>query len=199
MPILEVTQLRLKKLPTDGPELLRSLSIVRDKLQTNSRFYSCIQDPSILYILGIWPSLGSHLDFLASPARNEILGPQEDMLEFQWTVHIDCNGMSSLPLDAPILVIERLRVKECGIAALDQAATRHTQLLKGSSPFRVAYGWCIDADSQEPEALVISGQDTQSHITFTTRQKRLGDNDYATFNGQYEELLVHHTRNLERE
>jgi hypothetical protein len=198
MPVLEVTQLRLKKTPANDPELLRSLSIVREKLQTKSQFYACTQDPTVLYILGIWPSLGSHLDFLASPARNEVLGPQEDMLEFQWTVHIDCDGMSSLPLDAPVLVIERLRVKENSVDAFDQAATRHAQLSRGSSLFKVAYGRCVDAAIREPEALIISGQDAQSHVTFASRQKRLGDDDHATINEQYEVLLIHQTQNLER-
>jgi len=74
MPVVEITQLRLKGLLTDDPLLLDSLSLVRDKLQTDSRFFSCIEDPSLVYIFGFWESLDAHLQFLASPARDEVLG-----------------------------------------------------------------------------------------------------------------------------
>jgi hypothetical protein len=171
MPVLEVTQLRLRRLSAHDPLLLESLSIVRGKLHTKSQFYTCIEDPTTLYILGIWRDLQQHQDFLASPARDEVLGPQEDMLDFQWTVHIEVEGMSSLPLDAPVLAIERLSVPEDCVDAFEQAAARNL----GNNP--IISGW----------------EHAQAHVSFTARQKRHGDREH----GPYEELLVHHAVNLE--
>ncbi|KAF1849921.1 uncharacterized protein K460DRAFT_360771 [Cucurbitaria berberidis CBS 394.84] len=199
MPVLEVTQLRLKRLSADDPVLLHSLSVVRGKLHTNSQFYHCIEDPTLIYILGTWPSLEAHLDFLASPARHEILGPQENMLQFSWTIHIELDGMSSLPLDAPVLAIEILSVKGDYINAFNQAVMRHTQLLQGSHPFRVAHGWRCDMAAGSHEALIFSGwENAQAHVTFAAQEGH-SDCDNAAINGQYEEIQVHHATNLERE
>ena len=200
MSVLELTQLRVKGLSADDPALLQSLSVVRGQLHTNSAFYHCIEDPTLIYILGVWPSLEAHLEFLASPARDEVLGPQENVLQFCWTVHMKLEGMSSLPLDAPVLAIEILSVKGDCVDAFDQAAMRHTQLLLGGShPFKVAHGWRCDAVAGSHEALIFSGWlNAHAHVTFTARQEGYGDGDNAAIAGQYEEIQVHHARNLER-
>src|SRR4051812_38878765 len=98
MPVLEVTQLRLKGISAADQSLLDSLDAVRSILKTNSRFYHCIEEPSLIYILGIWPSLAAHRAFLDSPECHEILGPQEELLEFQWSLHMELDAMVSLPL-----------------------------------------------------------------------------------------------------
>ncbi|CAO2658735.1 Nn.00g064580.m01.CDS01 [Neocucurbitaria sp. VM-36] len=199
MSVLEVTQLRVKGRFEDHPALLQSLSVVRGKLHTNSQFYHCIEDPTLIYILGIWPGLDAHLKFLASPERDEVLGPQESMLQFCWTVHMGLDDMSSLPLDAPILAIERLSVKGDCINAFDQAVIRHMQLRQGSHPFKVAHGWRCDAAAGSHEALIFTGwENAQAHVTFAVNQKGHSDGDSAAINGKYEEIHVHHARNLER-
>jgi heme-degrading monooxygenase HmoA len=191
MPVLEVTQLRLKELAADDPALLESLSAVRAKLHTGSRFYNCIEDPSLIYILGIWPSLDAHVEFLASPSRDEVLGPQEDMLQFCWTVHVEMGGMDLLPLDAPILAIERIRVSEECTQTFNEVMERHVQKLQSSYPFKVAHGWRCDAAPNTHESLVFSGwPDAQAHIAFTVKGSR---------DGQCEMLQITHARNMERE
>jgi heme-degrading monooxygenase HmoA len=199
MPVLEITQLRLKGLFANNPQLLHNLSDVRDRLQTNSRFYTCIEDPAKLYIFGIWQDLEQHLDFLASPARDEVLGPQEDMLDFEWTVHIVVESMSCLPLDAPILALERLAVKEDGIVAFQEAAKRHVQQLQGSNSFNIVHSWRCDIAATSPEAVFLTGWDrSQAHVSFAARQQAHGDSEGAAITEQYKELLTHHARNLER-
>ena len=190
MPVLEMTQLRLKRLPADDPALLQSLATVRDKLHTNSQFYNCVKDSTIIYILGVWPSLDAHLEFLASPERDEILGPQEDMLQFCWTIHVEIGGdMSSLPLDAPILSIERIRVQEGSTSAFGQSMKGHLQELQGSHHFKAAHGrWC-DTTPENHEGLIFSGWPTvQAHVIFATKD----DCDE-----QYEMIQIIHVRNLE--
>lgn len=74
MPILEVCQLRLKEgVSVTDESLLKNLSTVRSIIETNSQFYHCIEDPSLIYILGMWSTLQTHQNFLASPEKKTIL------------------------------------------------------------------------------------------------------------------------------
>lgn len=104
--------------------------MVRGILQTNSRFFSCIGDSSPLYIFGIWPSLDAHLQLLASPARNEILGSHEAFLDFQWTIHLATSSFKSRLLDAPFLVVESFGVRTDHVDAYDQYLAEHVRRLE---------------------------------------------------------------------
>lgn len=112
MPVVEVTQLRLKSVAPDDPAQLKNLSSARAILKTQSEFYTCIDDLTLIFILGLWPNLEAHRAFLASPRAAEVLGPQEGMLEFRWAVHMELDAMDSLPLDAPVMATSRRRMGE---------------------------------------------------------------------------------------
>jgi heme-degrading monooxygenase HmoA len=195
--------LRLKGVTADDPVLLQSLSTVRGKLHTRSQFYNCIEDPTIIYILGIWPSLDAHLEFLASPARDEFLGPQDDMLDFCWTIHVELGGIRLLPLGAPVLAIERICVKGEYVEVFNQAVTRHTKKLQGSHPFKVVHGWRCDAARENHELVLFTGYETaQAHAIFATKKIDTDidiDIDIAAIDKQYETTQVIHAWNLERE
>jgi hypothetical protein len=107
--------------------------------------------------------------------------------------------MSLLPLDAPFLAIERLSVNGDCVNSFDQAATRHIRLLEDSYTYRVVCGWRVDAAAESHEALLFTGwENAHAHVSFAARQHDLGVGE-ATCDGQYKELSVHHTWNLERE
>ncbi|CAI6338610.1 unnamed protein product [Periconia digitata] len=89
MPVLEATQLRLKGVGPEDVALIESLSSVRGILRTQSEFFSYVQDSSLIFILGLWPSLHAHREFLASPHAAAVLGAQEKMLDFESTVHME--------------------------------------------------------------------------------------------------------------
>lgn len=152
----------------------------------------------MVYILGIWPTLEAHLEFLSSPARDEILGPQESILAFGWTAHMKLNGIDCLPLDAPVLALERLDVKGDCASAFEQAAARHAHFLQGSHPFKVAHGWRLDAPAGRHETLIFSGwQHTQDHVTFAEKQKGNSCSDTAAIVGGYVQIELHHAWNIE--
>ncbi|KAH4107517.1 hypothetical protein HBI23_130700 [Parastagonospora nodorum] len=196
MPVLEITQLRLKSVPANNPSLLQNLSAVREQLQTKSQFYTCTEDSAKLYILGIWRDLNQHLDFLASPARDEVLGPQEDMLDFEWTVHIEVDGMESLPLDAPVLAIERLVLKGNGVLAFEQAIEGYVQQLQGNTSFKIVHNWRCDTASPKAEAVFLTGwQNVEDDVGFSKRLRDRGGLETAGIVGQ---ILLHHARNIER-
>jgi heme-degrading monooxygenase HmoA len=190
MPVLEVTQLRLRGVEVGDQTLLKSLSTVRRILQTNSQFYSCIEDPFLIFILGIWPSLDAHCKFLASPAREEVLGPQEEMLEFRWSAHLEINAMDELPLDAPVVAITRVFVEGNDVDAYDQAAAKdlHT-IVKATRPFNVVSRWRLDSAPGYHEAFQFTGwENAQAHAAF--EDARGG----SAARADYE---VHHVWNME--
>ena len=63
---------------------------------------------------------------------------------------MDLDSMASLPLDAPVLAIERLRVEPDYVRTFNQAATKPTQLLEDSHSFKVIRGWRCDAPAGKP-------------------------------------------------
>jgi hypothetical protein len=201
MRVLEITQLRLRRVAVDNPALIQSLSAVREKLHTNSQFYNCIEDPALIYILGIWPNLEAHLEFLDSPMRDEVLGPQEDILEFCWTVHVELDGMHLLPLGAPILAMERLLFKHECVENFETAVTKYAQRLQGSHAFRTVHGWRCDTAHGTHEAFVFTGWETaQTHVTLTASLDDGGgdDDDTTALHERAETVQIIHARNLER-
>ncbi|KAF2635848.1 hypothetical protein P280DRAFT_473492 [Massarina eburnea CBS 473.64] len=200
MPVLEVTQLQLKGVTPSSPALLESLSIVRGILKTQSEFYSCIDDPTLIFILGLWPSLEAHAEFLSSTHAGEILGPQEAMLEFRWAVHVGLNDMTALPLEAPVLSLTRRTVNDGDVDAYKKATTKEEQAIISSSSHKVVSGWRLDAAEGSHEALLFSGwTSAQASAVFNaSRQTEMHCDDHVATGGLYETLEVHHAWNLER-
>jgi hypothetical protein len=198
MPVLEITQLRLKGITVADSALLKNLSAVRDKLQTNSVFYCCIEDPTLVYIFGIWHSLDAHLEFLASSIRDAVLGPQADILDFEWTVHQELDAVASLPLNAPVLAIERLLVQGWCVPTFEQAVIRHARLLQENHSTETTHGWRCDAPAGTHEAIIFSGcKDTKPHTPFSGRRFVANDNADIFIEGGYEQVMSHRLWNLE--
>jgi heme-degrading monooxygenase HmoA len=171
MPVVEVTQLQLKGVAPSDPALLENLSSVRGILKTQSVFYSCIEDPALVFILGLWESLEAHHAFLASARAAEVLGPQESMLEFRWSVHMELDAMADLPLAAPILAIERRLVGDGDVDAYDKAAAIEKAVIRENSKHEVVSGWRVDAAPGVHEALLFTGWETaQDYAAFGARQ-----------------------------
>jgi heme-degrading monooxygenase HmoA len=201
MPILELTQLRLKGVAPSDPSLLESLSFARGRLKTGSKFYACIEDPSLIFILGLWPSAEAHTRFLASPMRAEILGPQEEFLEFRWGVHMELDGMESLPLDAPILAIARLVIKGGEETAYEQATTKDAQVVsEHTRPYNVVNGYrCGSEPDNLREALVFTGwKSVESHEAFLSQASANEDSGFPAIQGLYESMDVWHTWDMEK-
>lgn len=97
-PVLEITLLRLTSPSTQNSAIISTLRNVRTLLAqkvnpTYSHFYQGIDDPLLLLIVGVWPSLGMHRAFLANDKlREEVLGSQEGLFGFEWGIHITLSG-----------------------------------------------------------------------------------------------------------
>jgi hypothetical protein len=107
--------------------------------------------------------------------------------------------MSLLPLDAPILATEKLRVGGDYIETFDQAVARHTDRLHGSHPFKMAWGWRCDAAPESHEAVHFTGYKTaQAHATLATKKSCTdSDIEVAVIDIPCETMHVTHARNLE--
>ncbi|KAF3007860.1 hypothetical protein E8E13_010838 [Curvularia kusanoi] len=160
MSILEITQLRLKGLTADDATLLERLSYVRDRLRTSSRFFCCVEDPSLIYIFGLWESLGAHLDFLASPECSEILKPQEEILSFQWTIHVELRDCISFLSDMSHMTIERIEVNTAHIDRYTKALDEHKQALQNTDSVHITYGWRCDTPIGSYQSVVIMGSNS---------------------------------------
>lgn len=96
LPVLEITLLKVNSAYNSwSSDILATLqqtrySIAEKVTPTASRFYRSLSFPTDILILGIWPCLQDHTNFLSNEdLRNEILGSQEGMFDFRWSRHVD--------------------------------------------------------------------------------------------------------------
>lgn len=196
MPVVEITQLRLKELSANDPALLKSLSQTRSELQTNSRFFSCIDESSLIYIFGFWPSVDAHWKFLASLARDEVLGSQEAILDFQWTIHLELDDTTPHLFDAPFLAIERFNVDAANVEAYDRVVADHVRKLqsKDRGPLGVTYAWRCDLPAGSREIAILTTWSTEGYgNTEAGRNISLAHDD----DGSFRRILFHRAWNIE--
>lgn len=206
--ILEICQLKVKPtLSPSDPSLLSALRDARTKLRseihdTSSQFWQCIEDPSLIYIFGLWPSMALHSTFQASSSKTSILAAQEAVFDFGFILHIPIGegGMAGLPLQAPVIAIARLfgRDDEECVKRYDDALERNLPgLVEGTSPWKVATGWRVDCEEGKREALMITGWEAPaSHGAFIGRV-RAEDPDYPGIGDALLGVEAKHARNME--
>jgi heme-degrading monooxygenase HmoA len=174
MAVLELTLLRLKHgVNHTDATLLSNLRAIRAEIKTNSRFYHCTEDPSLLYILGLWPSQEAHNNFLASADRARILGPQEQQTEFLWGIHAELDSMQSLPLTARVLAISRQVVRPESVEKYDEIMATEEKIIQDATAlYPVVRVWRIDAEKGKHEALIFTGWNSvDEHVEFMEANK----------------------------
>jgi len=169
---------------------------------THSRFFQALEDPTLIYVLGLWPNLQTHQSFLASPLKPEILSPQQDLLDFGWMIHIPLEDLESLPLGAPIVAIARLHVKggEHVIAHKEITGRYGGMLVERTKPYGVVEGWRVDGEegAQEQEQVVITGWEAkEDHLAFGAGLRETYP-DYAGLRDHWQGIEVNHMRDMEK-
>jgi hypothetical protein len=208
MPVLEVLQLKIKPtISASDPAVLTSLQTVRTSLAekihpTHSRFYQSIEDPSLIFVLGLWTSLSQHQDFLSSPLRAQILAPQEGLLDFSWCVHILLEKMEELPLEAPVVAIARIGVKSGEHLKLHEEITgKYREMLaERTRPFGVVEGWAVDHEGPEleKENIIITGwEKKEDHLAFGAGLREKFE-DYRGLRDHWKTLEASHVRDMEK-
>lgn len=169
MPTLEILKLQLKPgVSATSTELLAILSSVRAFVKTNSRFYTCIEDNSLLYILGEWPSLDAHKAFLSSRERETVLKPQEEVADIVWCEHVEIPDSmnNTLPLGAQVLALARVWIKPDATSCekFEKLVRKYRdEIVTGSSAEVMFDGWRADQVEGEKQYVLLSGWDSQKH------------------------------------
>lgn len=205
MPVLEICLLKVKpSISPTSPLLLTSLQKVRTTLATRitntaSRFYQSLEDPTEIYILGIWPTLAAHHTFLASPEKAEILDAQQDLLDFGWILHIPIESMDEVPFDAPVMAITRLFVKGEHVRRYKEVGAKYREkVVEGTKPFRIVNGWRVDGEEGRLENVILTGWETrEAHFEFTAAMVEKFP-EYGTVKDCCEGMELSHCVNMEK-
>ncbi|KAF4636754.1 hypothetical protein G7Y89_g1347 [Cudoniella acicularis] len=212
--VLEITLLRIKNKLTPK-ETLPILQNVRQHLRegvhaTHSRFYTCIEDISLIYIFGTWPSTQIHHDFLSSSKREEVLGNQEDIFDFEWGIHVpmplnfgEFGGMNEevLPLTAPVIAFARFFIKpeEEHVDAYEATLNKYRYLIEEeTAPSKVFDAWRMDCKDGEKESVMLSGWRSKEHHDEWRVKTRSENEEYRGIRDHYARIEVRHLVDLER-
>lgn len=183
---------------------MQNLSAVRTLVRTNSKFYHCVDDPNLIYILGQWPSWAAHQDFLASPEREQILSHQTHQLDFVWMLHLDLPQGGSIekvvPFTAPVLSIARMIFTNPSLqinAYQTIAANHRSNIAHATSPYPLFDGWRIDALRDQAEYVILTGwESVEAHSQFT-KSMREASQESASARAHVDVMEVRHARNME--
>lgn len=193
MSVLEVLLLKVKShLSHSDPALLAALREARTGLKervidTQSRFYQSISDPSLIFIFGIWPSVARHHEFLASHEKSAILDNQEELFDFKWALHIPINSMVDLPLAAPVVFLEAFVAREDGREKLRTAWEEHRTVIREKTRLFPALGGERVEEQGRWDFLVISGLEYEGE-----------HEEFAAVRESCEEWEAYHLRDMEK-
>ncbi|KAI1608043.1 hypothetical protein EDD36DRAFT_423925 [Exophiala viscosa] len=119
---MSVTELALLRIDpgTDvsSPTLLANLSEAKSVMERASGFkfhyYHCVEDPSLVFILGAWPSIDFHMkEFIPGEANQEILDLLKRQLVVEWMFHLDVDqAKTALSLSEKFIAIGRHFIRE---------------------------------------------------------------------------------------
>jgi heme-degrading monooxygenase HmoA len=187
MAVLEICHLKIKShLGHTDPSLLAALQKARSELRdrvvdTQSRFYQCMEDPSSIYLFGIWPSTQRHDEFLSSAEKSAILDGQEAFFDFGWILHVAIASLADLPLAAPVLSLGYFKVRDGEEGAFQRIWDKYGGVLAtATAPYPSLGAWRIDAEEGKREYVVVTGwEDKAKH-----------DECRQSMRGQYEDFAA---------
>lgn len=172
---------------------LKSAKAVLESAYNRPFYFLCqIEDPSLIYIVGSWPSIRQHVkDFLPSPANQECLALLKDDIKVEFMFHVDLIP-EHIPVQMPVMAIERHFVKRMTRDNIvNGSETMQAAELYKSASKACASGWRIEADvtdhrsgGHKEEFVVFTGWDSrEQHI-----ESRTGHN--PGINGDGENHIV---------
>ena len=99
MPVTELALLHILKSSKEGepeltPTLLNHLRLAKEAMEKASglKFYylQCMEDPSLIFILGGWPSVKFHMEeWIPSQENQDLLRLMEGEVEVEYMFHLD--------------------------------------------------------------------------------------------------------------
>lgn len=115
-------------------------------------------------------------------------------------VHIELDDIESLPFEAPVMAIARLRIKsgDQHVAEYSRVVEKFRGLIvEATKPYNVVDAWRCDSEPGKQESILFSGwEGVEAHKAFTEKT-RAENPEYASVRDHYEGMEVMHARNLE--
>lgn len=218
MPLTELALLRLK------PSITLDISRVRSNLQNAKHamesftgypfyYYSQIEDPTLIYIIGCWESLQQHFgEWIPSEQNQNILGSLNDFIDVEWLYHYAIDGRfekstgesgETVPVDAPVLSIVRHTISR-GERENFKKTFREVKhhVAEFTAPRQIAGGWRFDlkhgqsegAPIEVDEFLLFTGwNDVLHHHAFAQTEQF---KDYARIRSSLDHFDVKHLQRL---
>jgi hypothetical protein len=205
MAITELALLRLSPgVSSKDPSLLANLATAKKTMEdfTSLPFhcYSCVEDPSLVYIIGGWPNIEQHMEsWISSPENQALLQLMKDQVQVEWMFHVNADP-STLPFDKPVLAIAQHFVgkDEKGVfEGTFNGAKHHLELYIGGEG-HVRGGWRIDKDEEksgdEEWVLFTAWGGMREHMDFAETE---GFNGYIRIKDFMKSSAISHATRLE--
>lgn len=184
-----VTELALLKIiATTDSALLQNLAHAKQVLESYTQqpfhFFSQIEDPTSIYIIGGWDSPEQHWnDFIPSPTNQNLLNLLKGQVTVESVFHID-TPQASLPFHAPILSIVRQSVNPGKKEAFDELFNSAKRSLEGAEEpggrvHGIRHGWRIEKeDGNKDEVVIFAGCDSvleHSELSHMPKHEEFGE------------------------
>ncbi|KAF2140304.1 uncharacterized protein K452DRAFT_289057 [Aplosporella prunicola CBS 121167] len=188
MPVTELALLRLQAGTTRADAgLTGNLRKAKQTMEAFTghafHFYTQLEDPALVYIIGAWDSPEQHLHhFIPTPANQHLLTLLRDQLTVDCMFHVALEPCD-IPLDAPVLAIARHFVaRDMRPHFADTFAQAKRPLVDFTRPKNVVGGWRVEkeADSKEEWVLFTGWDDVDQHSKFAESD---GFKEYSKIRG----------------
>lgn len=158
---MPITELALLRLTPDtcrtSPTLASALSTAKTAMESFTSypfyFYTQVEDPAYIYVIGRWDSLAQHVDeWIPSDANQDILKSVKGLVDVVWLVHMDL-GQRKVPVEAGVMRIDRYGVKKGRKGDVERVVEGQKSALdRACAPISVAGGWRIDCEEEGGDA-----------------------------------------------
>lgn len=209
MSVTEFALLRLlPSITTTSPTLPANLKAARDAMQSFSgfpfSFYSCVEDPDIIFIIGGWPSAKFHWEsWIPSKQNQGLLSLFEDEVEVELMFHVDVNRRELEGIEERgVVAVRRHKVGDDEKKGLKDNLER---AVVGSE--RMIGGWRVEQGFVKGKELVTDGLggETEEWVLFAglSRDEHMAvaqteeSKKYSRFLKEVEEVDVKHGVKME--
>lgn len=211
MAVTELARLRIQPgTEVSSPTLLANLSKAKTVMEKASGFkfhyYHGVEDTSVVFILGAWPSVEYHMqDFIPSQSNQELLALLKGQVVVEWMFHLDIDQTkTALPLTRKFIAIGRHIIKDGERDAFRETfkANRHEiQSFIGGGGyvvggFRIDKGFDPSAEGEAKDEFVLftSWDSVKHHMDFA---KMTGFEGYGQIRNHLEGADIQHAAELD--
>lgn len=201
-PILELCKRRLNDgLSPTHPSVKKALPEVRINTKCEYVYYSSIEEPSVFFMLGMWPSMNAYNSFRSSPGYLQSLEPLGTLSTIEWIEHMEFDSLSSLPIEAPVMTVTRAFLKP---GDHPKEYYRKISDLKGpieaeTAPHPCVFSWTVDTTPECHKWLMFVGWQSKWHHRGYAAMLRETNAEFPSIPDHYDEGTMHmHTWNMER-